>query len=96
MVVRTAGIRTPPLLHAALGSHVDSVEFFLSDAPHRLYNEYAKTKQAREDSRLQHIMASPGGFDRVVSKWLGGDSTSCFPFFCFFTVRMSRANAVLL
>ncbi|KAH8717239.1 Uncharacterized protein HC256_001939 [Beauveria bassiana] len=74
MVVRTSGVQTPPLLHAAMGGRLESVEFFLSDVPHRLYNEFAKTKQAREDSRLKHLMEAPGGFNRAISKWLGADN----------------------
>ncbi|OAA73258.1 ankyrin repeat protein [Cordyceps fumosorosea ARSEF 2679] len=74
MVVRTSGVQTPPLLHAALGGRLECVEFFLSDVPHRLYAEYSRTKQAREDSRLKHLMDAPGGFSRAISKWLGADN----------------------
>lgn len=77
MVVRTSGIQTPPLLHAALGGRLESVEFFLSDVPHRLYTEFSKTKQAREDPRLKLLMDAPGGFNRAISKWLGADSKCC-------------------
>ncbi|KAH6898608.1 hypothetical protein B0T10DRAFT_505216 [Thelonectria olida] len=74
MVVRTTGLKTPPLLHAALGGNLESVEFFLGDAPHRLYGEFGKSKAGREDSRLKHLKDSPGGFDRAISKWLGADN----------------------
>lgn len=74
MVVRTTGIQTPPLLHAALGGRIEAVEFFLSDKPHRLYAEFAKSKAALEDPRLKHLIQSPIGFDRVISKWLGADN----------------------
>lgn len=74
MVVKTTGLKTPPLLHAALGGSVQSVEYFLGDAPHRQYSEFAKSKAGREDSRLKHLKESPGGFDRAISKWLGADS----------------------
>ena len=74
MVVKTTGLRTPPLLHAALGGSVQSVEYFLGDAPHRQYAEFSKSKAGREDSRLKHLKESPGGFDRAISKWLGADS----------------------
>ncbi|VUC34464.1 unnamed protein product [Clonostachys rosea] len=72
-VVRTSGMKTPPLLHAALGGSIESVEFFLGDAPHRLYAEFGKSKAAKSDSRLTHLKDSPGGFDRAISKWLGAD-----------------------
>ncbi|KAL7946435.1 hypothetical protein V8C42DRAFT_344279 [Trichoderma barbatum] len=74
MVVRTTGLQTPPLLHAALGGRIEAVEFFLSDKPHRLYSEFAKSKAAAEDPRLKHLIQSPIGFDRVISKWLGADN----------------------
>ncbi|KAF9765246.1 hypothetical protein IL306_002530, partial [Fusarium sp. DS 682] len=74
MVIKSTGLRTPPLLHAALGGSVESVELFLGDAPHRLYGEFAKSKASKEDPRFKHLKESPGGFDRAVSKWLGADN----------------------
>jgi hypothetical protein len=74
MAVKTSGLKTPPLLHAALGGSLESVEFFLSDAPHRLYGDFGKSKSARDDVRLKHLKDSPGGFDRSISKWLGAES----------------------
>lgn len=74
MTIKSTGVQTPPLLHAVAGRHLDSVEFFLSDTPHRLYSEFAKPKHAREDSRLQLIMSTPGGFNNAVSNWLEGGS----------------------
>lgn len=79
MVVKTTGLKTPPLLHAALGGRSESAEFFLSDAPHRIYAEFGKSKTAKEDSRLKHLKESPGGFDRAISKWLGADSKLSHP-----------------
>ncbi|PNY22667.1 Uncharacterized protein TCAP_07089, partial [Tolypocladium capitatum] len=73
MVSRTTGLRTPPLLHAALGGSVEGVEFFLGDTPHRLYGEFGKSKAAREDVRLRHLNQSPKVFERAISKWLGAD-----------------------
>ncbi len=75
MVTRTTGLRTPPLLHAALGGSLEGVEFFLSETPHRLYGEFGKSKVARDDPRLKHLKESPKGFERAISKWLGADST---------------------
>ncbi|CEI64211.1 hypothetical protein FVEN_g9050 [Fusarium venenatum] len=74
MVTRSSGPRTPPLLYAALAGNLDSVEFFLGDAPHRLYGEFAKSKASKEDYRFKHLKESPGGFDRAISKWLGADN----------------------
>lgn len=74
MVVRTVGLKTPPLLHAAMGGSIDAVEFFMSEAPHRLYAEFSKSKAGKEDKRLDVLRKNAGGFDRAVSKWLGADS----------------------
>lgn len=74
MVIKSTGLKTPPLLHAALEGSVESVELFLGDAPHRMYSEFAKSKASKEDSRFKHLKESPGGFDRAISKWLGADS----------------------
>ena len=73
MVTRTTGLKTPPLLHAALGGSLEGVEFFLSDAPHRLYGEFGKSPAALEDARLKHLNQSSKGFERAISKWLGAD-----------------------
>ncbi|KAH0595957.1 hypothetical protein MHUMG1_06507 [Metarhizium humberi] len=74
VVSRTSGMKTPPLLHAALEGSVDGVEFFLGDKPHRLYAEFGKSKAAHEDSRFKHLKDSPGGFNRAISMWLGADN----------------------
>ncbi|GKT40101.1 uncharacterized protein ColSpa_00282 [Colletotrichum spaethianum] len=70
-VVRSTGVKTPPLLHAAYAGNIESVEWFLGDAPHRHYLEFGKSKTARDDPRLKHLSQAPGGFDRAISKWLG-------------------------
>lgn len=74
MVTRTTGLKTPPLLHAAIGLNMEGVEFFLSETPNRLYAEFGKSKAAKEDPRLRHLMERPGGFDRAIATWLGADS----------------------
>ncbi|KAK2600284.1 hypothetical protein QQS21_005003 [Conoideocrella luteorostrata] len=74
VVSRTSGMKTPPLLHAALEGSIDGVEFFLSDKPHRLYTEFSKSRAARGDPRFKHLKESPGGFDRAISKWLGANN----------------------
>ncbi|KAK2065301.1 ankyrin [Colletotrichum caudatum] len=70
-VARSTGVKTPPLLHAAAAGNIESVEWFLGDAPHRHYVEFGKSKTAHEDPRLKHISQAPGGFVRAISKWLG-------------------------
>ncbi len=67
-------MKTPPLLHAAVGASIESVEWFLSDAPLRHYVEFGKSKAAQTDTRLKNLSQAPGGFDRAVSTWLGMQS----------------------
>ncbi|KJZ78330.1 hypothetical protein HIM_02368 [Hirsutella minnesotensis 3608] len=67
-------LKTPPLLHAALGGSMEAVEFFLSDTPRRLYREFGKSKLAREDKRLKHLNEVSGGFDRAIADWLDADN----------------------
>ncbi|KAH8161559.1 hypothetical protein CIB48_g6686 [Xylaria polymorpha] len=70
LVVKATGSKVPPLLTAALQGSLDSVEWFLGDAPMRHYREFGTSKVAREDPRLKHLNESPGGFDRAITKWL--------------------------
>ncbi|KAM0330029.1 hypothetical protein ACHAQA_004199 [Verticillium albo-atrum] len=71
LVVRPTGIQIPPLLYAAIAGNIESIEWFLSDAPLRCYVEFGQSKVASEDPRLKHLSQVPGGFDRAVAKWLG-------------------------
>lgn len=66
----TEGTEEPPLLIAARASRIESVEWFLSDAPLRHYLAFAKSKATRNDARLKHLAQAPGGFDGAISKWL--------------------------
>jgi ankyrin repeat protein len=94
MVVKSTGLKTPPLLHAALAGSIESAEFFLSDAPNRLYAEFGKSKAARDDPKLKHLRDSPGGFDRAIAKWLGADSEFWSPF--FFSLSSPVSFAILI
>ncbi|KAL8331874.1 hypothetical protein RB593_002310 [Gaeumannomyces tritici] len=70
VVRRNTGITTSPLLLAAAQGSIESVEWFLSDAPLRNYLEFRGTKAAREDARLKHLSATAGGFEKAVTAWL--------------------------
>ena len=70
VVRRPTGNKTSPLLYAAKIGCIESVEWFLSDAPMRCYTEFGKSKAAKEDLRLRHLSQAPGGFDRAVTRWL--------------------------
>ncbi|CVL06999.1 related to ankyrin repeat protein [Fusarium mangiferae] len=74
MVVHPTGIKAAPLLHAALFGALESVEYFLSDAPYRHYSEFGKSMVAREDPRMQHFVDDPTGFERAISTWLSTDN----------------------
>lgn len=76
LVVKPTGSKVPPLLTAALKGSLESVEWFLGDAPLRHYREFGASKVAKEDPRLKHLTESPGGFDRAITKWLGIQSKS--------------------
>jgi hypothetical protein len=48
------------------------VEWFLSDAPARLYKEFAEAH--RHHKLIKHLETSAGGFEKVLHKWLGARS----------------------
>ncbi|KAL8370906.1 hypothetical protein RB595_000985 [Gaeumannomyces hyphopodioides] len=70
VLTKSTGITTSPLLLAAAKGSIESVEWFLSDAPLRNYLEFCGTKAAREDARLKHLSATAGGFEKAVTAWL--------------------------
>lgn len=76
---KSGGTKISPLLIGAAEGSIESVEWFLSDAPLRHYLDFAKSKAARDDPRLKHLSQSPGGFDRAISTWLGDESKQPFP-----------------
>lgn len=63
-----------PLLRTAQNGCIESVEWFLSDAPLRNYLEFGKSKVAKEDMRLKHLNQSHGGFEKAVTRWLGAEN----------------------
>ncbi|KAI0404447.1 ankyrin repeat protein [Xylaria palmicola] len=74
LVVKPKSMNVPPLLTAALKGSLESVEWFLGDAPMRYYREFGASKIGREDPRLKHLNNSPGGFDRAIARWLGAQN----------------------
>lgn len=67
--VQAAGNKHPPLLEAAFKGSLESVEWFLSEAPMRLYSEFAAVHP--HDKRLKGLSHAAGGFDKAISAWLG-------------------------
>ncbi|KAJ4398406.1 hypothetical protein N0V85_006294 [Neurospora sp. IMI 360204] len=61
---------TSPLLRAAEDRCIESIQWFLSDAPLRHYLEFAKSKAAQEDPRMQHLGRAPGGVEGAIARWL--------------------------
>ncbi|ESZ92311.1 hypothetical protein SBOR_7302 [Sclerotinia borealis F-4128] len=60
-------VRFPPLLEAAIIGNIESVEWFMSDAPMRRYKEFAESN--KNDLRIR-TLESGKGFDKTISKWL--------------------------
>lgn len=63
---------TRPLLLAAYGGSVDSLDWFLSDAPLRLYREWAEAN--KDDKAIQALQQAKNGFDGSVQRWLNAKS----------------------
>jgi len=64
----SAGTATPPLLTASHLSALPNIEWFLSDAPMRCYQEFAANHQ--DDKRIKLLGDAPGGFTASVQKFL--------------------------
>ena len=89
----------PPLLLAARGGCIDSVEWFLGPTPQRLYLEFATSPQAQKDPRIKHLAQAAGGVEGHIMRWLSSQSTSLFPHPPFFesTSRLTAyADELLL
>ncbi|KAI0171986.1 ankyrin [Hypoxylon sp. FL1284] len=74
LVAKPAESTIPPLLTAAFHGSLESVEWFVSDAPMRHYLEFGQSKAAKEDPRLKLLNEAPGGFERAIAKWLGAQN----------------------
>ncbi|KAH7360980.1 ankyrin repeat-containing domain protein [Rhexocercosporidium sp. MPI-PUGE-AT-0058] len=64
--------RVPPLLQAAHVASIDSVEWFMSDAPLRRYKEFAEAN--RHDKRIKTLMETGKGFEKTIGNWLDAKS----------------------
>lgn len=60
---------SPPLLQAARTGSLETVEWFMSDTPARHYKDFAEAN--KYEKHISHLNASAGGFDKVLSKWMG-------------------------
>ncbi|KAF1964680.1 ankyrin [Bimuria novae-zelandiae CBS 107.79] len=58
----------PPLLSAAFQGSLQSVEWFLSDAPARHYLDFAEAY--KHDKYIEHLNNNAGGFEKLLRKWL--------------------------
>jgi hypothetical protein len=65
-------LQNPPLLYAAFKGSLASVEWYLTDAPARLYTEFADAH--REHKLIKHLDTSAGGFEKVLGQWLDTSS----------------------
>lgn len=57
-----------PLLGSVLMGNLESVEYFLSDAPMRRYLEFASSFE--DDKHLQALKQAPGGIEGKLTEWL--------------------------
>jgi hypothetical protein len=64
--------KIPPLLQAAHAGSIDSVEWFMSDAPMRRYKEFAESNN--HDKRIKTLEESGKGFDKTIGNWLTAKS----------------------
>lgn len=71
---RTIEATVPPLLQAAFDGSVDSVEWFMSDAPLRRYKEFAGANKT--DKHIETLEKSGKGYDKTISAWLNTKSLS--------------------
>lgn len=58
----------PGLLEAAHSQSIETVEWFLTDAPMRCYKEFGTTYQ--KDKRIKSLSEAKGGFEASVTKFL--------------------------
>jgi ankyrin repeat protein len=64
--------KVPPLLQAAHVGSIESVEWFMSDAPRRRYKEFAENN--KNDKRIKALQHSGKGFDKTIGTWLDAKS----------------------
>ena len=82
--------KIPPLLQAAKAGSVQSVEWFMSDAPMRRYKEFAAVNQ--HDKRIRTLEESGNGFDRTIGKWLSAKSKCFQPSFDEMLIRLQVSS----
>lgn len=73
--VRIVEEKIPPLLQAARFGSIDSVEWFMSDAPLRRYKEFAEAN--KDDKRIKTLEESGKTFYSTVGSWLALKSALC-------------------
>ncbi|ROV91315.1 hypothetical protein VSDG_07762 [Cytospora chrysosperma] len=74
VIPQTQDSAESPLLYAARHGSMESVEWFLGDAPLRNYLDFGESKAAKEDARLKHLSQLSGGFEKAVTRWLGSQN----------------------
>lgn len=67
---RRTGIDISPLIVAAMAGSIESVEWFMSDAPLRHYLDFSRSAAAERDARMKHLAQSPGGLESAVRGWI--------------------------
>lgn len=67
---------TSPLLKAAFYGNLESVEWFLSDTPLRLYMEFVES--IKDDDRIAGLMKTKDGIEHMLKLWLCRHGKSVF------------------
>ena len=67
--------RIPPLLQAAHVGSIESVEWFMSDAPMRRYKEFAARNE--KNKRIKTLAETKKGFEKTIHHWLS-EKSGCF------------------
>jgi ankyrin repeat protein len=60
----------PPILSVAFQGNLESLEYYLTDAPLRRYVEFAESHSG--DKRIAALSKSEGGMKNALTSWLGG------------------------
>ncbi|KAF2214146.1 hypothetical protein CERZMDRAFT_38359 [Cercospora zeae-maydis SCOH1-5] len=91
-VYRPFEAHRPPLLEACRANSLDTVEWFLSDAPMRAYREFANNN--KDDKRIQVLAQAQGGFEATVTKFLNTRRNLAIHC-CLMSKRLPETEAML-
>jgi hypothetical protein len=71
--------KIPSLLRAANLGSIESLEWFMSDAPMRRYKQFAESNA--NDKRIQTLKESGKGFEKTIATWMNAQSNFLYSVF---------------